>query len=435
MDVDNLEVEIDGYLQRLFPLMRSIAGADNIKTLEILGEIVPINILEIPSGTEVFDWTVPPEWHIRKAYVQDAAGHKHLDLEHNNLHVVNFSIPIDDMMTLDQLKPYLHLHPAIPSAIPYRTSYYERSWGFCLSESELKTLELAPGPFHVVIDSEHRDGVMVYGECLIPGKSTREVLISTYICHPSMANDNLSGMVLTAFLARELLERAAESKLSFRIVFVPETVGAIAYCHVNKTQMQAVEMGLVVTTVGGPGPLSMKQNWNPTHEISLIAENVIRELDPDSMVFPFDIHGSDERQYTSPGFRINTITIGRDLYYRYPEYHSSLDDLDLVCGRNIMGTYIAYMEILRRVNALRFFDRTERHGEPMLSKHDLYSKLGGWQIPNVESNNLDLILWILFLSDGQNSTVAISNLTGFDLDSVEVTCEKLSFLGLLKEKS
>jgi len=429
----NVASEMDGYLQRLFPLMRSIAGTDNLKTLEILSEIVPIDIRKVPSGTRVFDWTVPPEWDVKRAYIEDAAGKKHLDLKENNLHIVNFSVPIDAVLTLEEIQDHLHLHPTIATAIPYRTTYYERTWGFCLNVAELKSLKAAPGPFHVVIESDIRDGDLVYGECLIPGQSSREFLISTYICHPSMANDNLSGMILTAFLARYLSQRSATSDWSYRVVFVPETIGALAYCSINEDQMQRIDMGFVVTTTGGPGPLSMKQSWNASHELSQITESVIKRLDSKSQVVPFDVHGSDERQYSSPAFRINTVTIGRDLYYRYPEYHSSLDNLDFVTGANMELTLDAYTEVINRIEDLRFFQRTDGRGEPMLSRQNLYSKLGGGLLPRAGDITLDQILWVLFLSDGKTSLQAISDKTGFDRILLERTSEQLCALELLRE--
>ncbi len=433
MDQSHVSLEMDQYLQRLFPLMRSISGTDNLKTLEILSEIVPIDIQKVPSGSRIFDWTVPPEWHVKHAYVEDAAGTKHLDLQETNLHIVNFSVPIDAVLTLEELRDHLHLHPTIAAAIPYRTTYYNRTWGFCLSVDELEALEAAPGPFHIVIEAEFKDGNLVYGECLIPGNSSREFLISTYICHPSMANDNLSGMILTAFLARELVQRSATSNWTYRVAFVPETIGALAYCSINEDQMRKIDMGFVIATTGGPGPLSMKQSWNASHELSQIAESVIKQLDPESQIVPFDVRGSDERQYSSPAFRINTVTIGRDLYYRYPEYHSSLDNLDFVNGTNMVRTLDAYTEVISRIEDLRFFQRTDGRGEPMLSRHNLYSELGGGQLPKSGDTTLDVILWVLFLSDGKTSLRSISDKTGFDYRLLERTSEGLSALELLKE--
>jgi len=420
-------------LSELFPLCRSITGADNVQTLRILQEVAPFDIKRVRTGTRAYDWEVPREWIVRDAFIEDGAGHKHLTFSESNLHLVNFSAPVDTYVDWSELESHLHHDAAMPNAIPYRTTYYCEDWGFCLDREELLALQEAPGPFRVCVDTEFRDGEMVFGELLIPGQFQREILISTYICHPSLANDNLSGMVMTAFLAQRLWRQSRTNGWTYRVVFVPETVGALAYCALNEAAMKEIDLGFVVTTVGGPGPLTLKTSWNRSHYLNGLSERVIQSLDPSAQILPFDIHGSDERQYSSPGFRINTVTVGKSLYYEYEQYHSSLDNLSFVSPESIEQSLNAYLRIINKLESLRFFRRTEAHGEPMLSKRNLYSKLGGGQHPLRNEQSLDMMLWILFLSDGVIPTSAIAEELAVSREMVDEVSSYLCSVGLLEE--
>jgi aminopeptidase-like protein/spore coat polysaccharide biosynthesis protein SpsF (cytidylyltransferase family) len=346
--------EFDQYLQRLFPLCRSITGDPNRETLRVLQELIPLVIHEVPSGTAVYDWTIPDEWNIRDAWIADVSGRRMVDFRASNLHVVSYSEPVNAVMDWAELQPRLHRHPELADAIPYRTSYYRRDWGFCVTHAQYAELERQRGPFTVVIDSELKPGALSYGEYLVPGRSTEEILLSCYICHPSMANDSLSGVLLTAFLARHIAG-LKNRHWSYRIVFVPETIGAIAYCAGNEAAMKRIDTGLVITTVGGPGKFGYKQSFDPSHPINAMIEDVLAETGTEFITYPFDIHGSDERQYSSQGFRINAATICRDRYYEYPYYHSSLDDLSFVTAKQIAETLEVYVRLIDKLEARRLF--------------------------------------------------------------------------------
>jgi aminopeptidase-like protein len=414
-------------------MCRSITGASNRETLEILSEIAPICIREIRTGTPVFDWSVPPEWHIKSGHIVGAQGNILVDFADHNLHVASFSEPVRGEFSWTELLPHLYRHPTEAKAIPYRTTYYKRDWGFCVNECQFQAIFDDGGPYFVEIESTFVDGVMVYGDLLLPGTSSREILVSTYFCHPSLANDNLSGLILTAFLARELGANV-ERKWTYRFVFVPETIGAIAYCALNESAIRSIDMGFVITTVGGPGPLAMKASWQQGHTISRISEKVIRQRDPLAILYPFDIHGSDERQYSSPAFRINMVTIGRDLYYRYKQYHSSLDDLTLVTGESIASTLSAYLEVIQEIESLRIFARLEDRGEIMLSKHDLYYSGGGAFRPDAEDLlGVDEVLLLLFHCDGRKPIQDIAALIEVDENRLIELAERLCSAGVLTE--
>ena len=427
-----LVAELDGYLHRLFPLCRSLTGQANRETLAALRELCPLSIYEVPSGTQAYDWVVPDEWNIRDAWIAAPDGRRIVDFKCCNLHVVSYSTPVRTHLAWEQLKPHLHVHEKLPEAIPYRTSYYRRDWGFCLTHAQRAELERLGGPFEVVIDSELKSGSLSYGECLLPGRSSKEVLLSCYICHPSMANDSLSGVLLTAFLARHLAG-LQERHWSYRIVFVPETLGAIAYSAANEAAMKAIDIGLVITTVGGPGKFGYKQSFDPSHPINAMIEEVFHDAGTEFITYPFDIHGSDERQYSSQGFRINAATLCRDRYYEYPYYHSSLDDLSFVTADQIAETLDLYVRLVDKIEARRVYRNRIPHGEVMLSRHDLYPATGGAQRPELGGRSeLDLILWLLFLCDGKLALTDIATKLGILPNIVASIANHLVNKGILE---
>jgi aminopeptidase-like protein len=418
--------EIDQYMRHLFPITRSITGPGNRDTLKILQELIPLTIKEYTSGTPVYDWIIPEEWQVRDAWIKDSDGNKLIDFQKCNIHLVSYSESVHKKLMFSELKDRLHQHPDLPEAIPYRTTYYNRNWGFCGTHQQIEVLSNAKGPLEVFIDSDFNpQGSLTVGELLIPGELEQEILISTYICHPSLANDNLSGAVMTAFLARELLKQT-KPRYSYRIIWVPETIGAISYCAMNEQVMKKITTGFVVTTVGGPDQFGYKQSYNKEHPINTAIEEVFKEAGVDHVTYPFDIHGSDERQYSSQGFRINTASITKGKYYEYPFYHTSLDNLDFVKGEYIEKSLKLHLKILEKLNTLELstfslapsifnlepgtYKNLYHNCEVMLSKHDLYPKTGGAQLPGeMRMSEMDMILWLLWYADGTMQLETIAN--------------------------
>lgn len=423
--------EIQELLKTLFPLTRSLMGPSNRRTLDVLQEITPLSRKSVLSGTRVFDWTVPDEWTVSEAWIANAAGVRLIDIANNYLHLVTNSRPVDGSFSLEELEPHLHSHE-LPGAIPYRTTYYKGDWGFCVTREQLERIRGEQAPFRVVIRSEFRKGAMDYAEHVVVGRSPKTILISTYFCHPNLANDSLSGVILTALLARHI-RSLSSPRYTYRIVFVPETIGALAYLDELGSAVEQVECGLQITTVGGPGGFCVKSSWDARHPINQLVRDALNEKNVEFAVVPFDIHGSDERQYSSPGFRINMATIAKDMYYQYSEYHTSLDNLELVTGAQIQESLDVYLKVIKKLEARRIFSRTNPFGEPMLSRHDLYDSLGGGALPGRISDRRDLILWILFMSDGHLSTVDIARQLEVDESVVCGFSEMLVNRGLLEE--
>ncbi len=424
---------IKAYLERLFPLNRSLTGPGNRETLRILQEIAPIEVKEYPSGQEVFDWTIPDEWQVRDAWIKDASGRKLIDFQRCNVHLMGYSTPFYAReLSFEALDSHLHHRADLPDAIPYRTSYYKRDWGFCLNHHDYQKMKAHGGPFEVMVDSELKPGSMSIGELLIPGRSGKEILISTYFCHPSLANDNLSGTLMTAFLAAELLKRSWEH--SFRMVFIPETIGAVAYLANNEDTMRAVERGFVVTCVAGPGPLYLKQSMNHKDPINGVCHQVLKRGDPGYKYYPFDIHGSDERQYSSQGFRIDVATIGRDKYYEYDAYHTHLDNLDFISADSMLDSLSAYLEAIELLDRNIVLRNTRPNGEVMLSRHNMYPETGGGQL-HAEGehamSDLDRILWLLFHCDGTVGLWEVAERIGADVRDLYETAMRLEKKGLL----
>ncbi len=424
---------IDSYLHRLFPLCRSITGNENRETLRVLSELIPITLHEYPSGTKVYDWTIPDEWRLHRGWIKDATGTLLVDSERTNLHVMGYSVPVRGRFSAADLAPHLFTCPHNSKAIPYRTSYYARNWGFCITEEDYRRhFAVAPldARFEVCIQAEHFPGSLTVGEVLLPGETRHEVLISTYFCHPSLANDNLSGAVLTAFLAQELAKR--KNRYSYRIVFIPETIGAIAYLAHNEDAMRAVEEGFVISCVAGRGPHGYKASFNPSHRINRVVEEAFAARGMTPLRYAFDPHGSDERQYASPAFRINTATICKDKYYEYPEYHTSLDTLEFISPEALETSLELYLDAIERLEAERFYRTTQPHGEVMLSPRGLYPSVGGGLVPEKNAGRqLDCTLWLLFHADGHTSLESISHTTGLPLDDLARMAAILEAKGLL----
>ena len=427
MSKGNYSQVIDEYLRRLFPLQRSLTGHGNRETLTILTELIPLSICEYQSGRAVYDWKIPDEWNIRDAWIADSSGVNLVDYKESNLHVVGYSEPIRKTMTFEELAPRLHYLPELPDAIPYRTSYYNKDWGFCVTTHQYEVLKETKGPFEVVIDSEFLpDGSMSIGELHVKGNRQEEYLVSTYICHPSMANDNLSGIITTALLAKTIIDSGVP-EYSWRFLFVPETIGPLSYLSHNEGIVDNLKGGLVVTCCGGPGRLGYKRSYLGDHVLDRSVKLAFKDLGIDPVQYPFTPFGSDERQYSSPGFRIPIVSICKDKYHEYSEYHTSLDNLDFVTGDQIAQSLDVYIYIQNILDKNRAYRSNCSRGEPNLGKRGLYPKMGGAnkqlgldKLHNRSSySDLDAITWLLFLADGKNDLVAIAEASGVDFNVIE----------------
>jgi aminopeptidase-like protein len=420
-------------MRRLFPLCRSITGKGLRQTLSIIGEIAPLNTLEFPTGTPVFDWTIPREWVIRDAFIADESGQRLVDFQISNVHVVNYSVPVNRHMSLTELEPYLHSLPNLPDAIPYRTSYYEESWGFCLSEKQRALLN-PNSTYHVVIDSELIHGSLSIGEVQLRGVSEKEFLISTYCCHPSLANDNLSGPVVAAFLCANLAKR--KLRHSYRFVFLPETIGAITYCAHYANDVRRMSGGFVITSCGGPGPFGIKESFLGNHLIDRVTRLVMRDAGITPITYKFAPDGSDERQYSSPGFRVAMVTISKDKYYEYDYYHTSLDNLDFVSGEALAASTQLYLDAIYILEENCYVRSLNPNCEAQLGRRGLYPQIGGGLNHSIEDrtnieNEVDVISWILFLADGQNDLLTIAERSGLPFRHVAIVVRKLTKHGLI----
>lgn len=398
-----LNKSINEDLVNLFPLNRSLTGSGNLKTLKYIQKKIPIKILNIKSGTAVYDWKVPYEWTVKNAYLKDSDGNYIIDYKNNNLSIVNYSKSFKGYLTAKQLSRKLYTKKNLINAIPYKTSYYKKDWGFCVSQKNLKKITDYKKKFYVNIDTEFKKSKMDFGEILIKGKSKKEILISTYICHPSMANDNLSGIILTTYLSK-FIKSLKNRYWSYRIIFIPETIGAIAYCKLNEKKIKNILFALIVNNVGGPGQISFKQSFDNNHFVNVLINQVLKENKIRAKKYKFDIHGSDERQFSSQFFKINAASIHKDKYFEYKQYHTSADNLDFVKSKNLFKMLKLYQDLILKIEKQIIFKTQKTKCEPMLSKYSLYPTLGGENVPGKKINFIDTILWLIFLSDG-NMTV------------------------------
>lgn len=390
----------------LFPICRSLTGPGFRETLEVLSRYVPIELNAVPSGTRCFDWTVPDEWSIRDAYLEDANGKRHAEFAENNLHVVGYSEPIDRRVGWDELNDHLHSLPEQPSAIPYVTSYYARTWGFCVSEEQRR--RMPAGEYRVVVDSTLEPGVLNYGELLIPGESDEEILLSTYLCHPSMANNELSGPVLATFLARHILD-LPQRRNSYRILFLPETIGAICYLsrHLD-TMKERTIAGFVVTCVGGPDDFTYLASRSGDSLADRVALHVLNHCGKPYKRWDYTRRASDERQYCAPGVGLPVCSIMRSKYHDYPEYHTSLDDLNFVTPEQMQSSYELYVECLTTLE-LNGVYRTTTLCEPNLGSRGLYPTLGDRTHLDADVNE---IVALLAYADGVHDIIDIADKHG-----------------------
>ena len=409
---------------RLFPICRSITGNGVRETLRILGEYIPLKIVEVPTGTVAFDWTVPKEWNIRDAYVADAKGNKVIDFKQNNLHVVGYSIPIDREISYEELQEHLHSIPEQPDAIPYITSYYKEQWGFCMADSERQ--KLGPDAYHVYIDSTLATGSLTYGELVIPGNTSEEIFISTYICHPSMANNELSGPVVTTAIAKWIT--SAPRKYTYRIIFIPETIGSIVYLSTHADELQKrVIAGFNVTCVGDDRAYSFIPSRYGNTLADKIALRVLNDTHPEFKAYSYLDRGSDERQYCSPGVDLPVVSIMRSKYYTYPEYHTSLDDLKLITPAGLQGSFDLLKECINRLESVERY-RSVFPGEPQLGKRGLYPQVSTKATKSIVANMLNVLTYC----DGTNDVDELSALAGVPVPEIQSIIENLKKNGLVK---
>ncbi len=408
----------------LYPICRSITGDGVRQTLACLRERLPLEIVEVPSGTPVLDWTVPREWNIRDAYIRNAAGRKVVDFQEHNLHVVNYSIPVRASLPLEELKRHLFSLPDHPTWIPYRTSYYEESWGFCLTHRQLESL--ADGEYEVCIDSTLVEGSLAYGELVLPGTLDEEVLVSCHVCHPSLANDNLSGIVVAAALA-ELL-RGTAHRYTYRFLFIPGTIGAITWLARNRDAAVRIRHGLVLTCVGDNGAFHYKKSRRGTAVIDRAAAQVLRHQSNGATILDFSPYGYDERQYCSPGFDLPVGCLMRSVWGTFPEYHTSADNLDFLKAEALAESLKACAGIFDVLENDHTYRNLQPYGEPQLGKRNLYRPTGGTS----PQQQILARLWVLNLSDGQASLLDIAERSGLPFAEVLAAARVLRDAHLLE---
>jgi aminopeptidase-like protein len=409
----------------LYPICRSITGEGVRETLQRLQAVTPLVVHEVPSGTDVFDWTVPREWNVRDAYVRNSLGERVIDFRESNLHVVNYSVPFRGRMSLAQLRTHLFSLPDKPDWIPYRTSYYSERWGFCLSHRQLEALE--NGEYEVCIDSSLAPGSLTYGECYLAGESTDEILISCHVCHPSLANDNLSGNAIAAQLARSLAELALH--YSYRFLFIPGTIGSITWLARNEAIVPRIRHGLVLACLGDTGPFTYKRSRRGNATIDRAAAHVLRQLG-DHSVEDFSPYGYDERQFCSPGFNLPVGRLSRTPHGQFPEYHTSADDLHFIRPSQLAASFAACLAILDVLENDRTYLSQNPKCEPHLGKRGLYHAVGG--LAHSPDNEMAM-LWLMNLADGEHSLLDVAERAGLAFDTVSRAANALRDHGLLKE--
>jgi aminopeptidase-like protein len=399
-----LEAELKKYFDRLWPICRSITGDGLRESLKIISELAPMEITEVPTGTKVLDWTIPEEWNIEDAWIETPSGERICEFKKNNLHVLNYSIPVDKSLSFEELEPHLHSIPSMPDAIPYLTSYYKDNWGFCLDHRSKEKLS-REGTYRAVIKSRKEAGSLSYGEAVLKGESDREILFSTYLCHPSMAINELSGPLVTAFLYKELA-KLPRRKYSYRFLFAPETIGVIAYLEKEgKHLMEKLDAGYVITCVGHEGKFTYKRSKRKNSLADRAAEHVLKHSPFEVESMNFKIGGSDERQYCSPGFNLPVGSVMRTMYKEYPEYHTSLDNEEILSYKGLRETVEMYVEIAQCLELNEKYKNTIAYGEPQLGKRGLYPSTNELE---QDKEHLYKLLHFLAYADGEHDLIEIA---------------------------
>jgi aminopeptidase-like protein len=409
--------EVTSLMQDMYPICRSITGNGVRQTLDLIERWIPLERHEVSSGTKVFDWEVPKEWNIRDAYVADENGNRIIDFQKHNLHIVNYSVPVNQIMSLEELRSHLYSLPDQPDWIPYRTSYYREHWGFCLRHRDLE--QLGSGPYKVVIDSTLTNGSLTYAECVVPGHLSDEVLVYTHTCHPSLANDNLSGIAIAVALARELRKEAP--RLTWRFVFGPGTIGSLTWLARNEHNLKRVHAGLTIGLLGDSAPLTYKRSRRGSTVTDRVAEHVLGKTKTASRIIDFEPYGYDERQFCSPGIDLPVGRLTRSSNGQYPEYHSSADNMDFINQDSLADSMSKLVKIFIVIDRNRHLLNLSPKGEPRLGKRGLYGSVGGMAPGEFEH----ALLWVLSYSDGEHDLLWIANRSGLDFDLIERAAEAL----------
>jgi aminopeptidase-like protein len=424
-----MKKQIEHYFDRLWPINRSLTGDGNRETFKILSEIIDIKVQEIPSGTECFDWTVPPEWNVKEAWIKDSKGNTIVDFTINNLHLLGYSEPFKGKLSFEKIKAHIYTLPEQPTLIPYLTSYYKLRWGFCMSHEQFLSLD-KDETYEICIDSKlDEKGSMTMGEAFIEGSSDKEILFSTYICHPSLASNELSGPLVSAFIYQSLKSQK-NLKYSYRFVFVPETIGSICLLSQKGDYFkEKLSAGFVITCIGDDGNFTYKKSRIGNSLPDRAAEMILKQTEKKYNIIDFFPSGSDERQYCSPGFNLPVGSLMRTMYGVYPEYHTSGDNKNYISFEAMeksVNKYLAILELLERnkkyINKMPFC-------EPQLGKRGLYPNLGSQK---VTEKFVSTMMWILNLSDGLNDLIDISEKTNIPVVELYPVIDKLIEHDILK---
>jgi len=419
--------ECHEFIAELYPICRSITGNGFRETLKRIQKHIPLTIHEVPSGTQVFDWTVPREWNIRDAYVKNSRGERVIDFRKSNLHVVNYSVPFSRKMPLAALKEHLFSSPEHPDLIPYKTSYYKDTWGFCLSHRQLE--QLREDEYEVRIDSTLENGSLSYGEFLVPGSIEDEILVSCHACHPSLCNDNLSGVSLATFLAKSLA--SSSPRYSYRFLFIPGTIGSITWLSRNEKNVKRIKHGLVLSCVGDRGALSYKKSQRGDADVDRAAAHVLNHSGQQYRVTDFSPYGNDERQYCSPGFNLPVGRLARTPDGEFAEYHTSADDLNFVDAASLGDSFSKCLSIFAVLEGNRTFINQNPKCEPQLGRRGLYRMSGGYG----DAHKQELaMLWVLNQSDGSRSLLDIAERSGLTFAMIQQAADTLEQHGLLRER-
>lgn len=420
--------DLHRFIADLYPICRSITGNGVRETLSRIGTRIPLEVVEVPSGASVLDWVVPPEWNIRDAWIRDADGRTIVDFADSNLHVVSYSVPVEARLSKAELMEHLYSLPGQPDLIPYRTSYYQETWGFCLPHRTLEALD--DEEYNVLIDASLEPGSLTYGECRLPGDTDEEVLVYAHVCHPSLCNDNLSGIAVATYLAAALSEKPR--RYTYRFLFAPGTIGSITWLARNAESVNRVRHGLVLAGVGDDGRLSYKRSRRGDAEVDRAVEHVLGHHGDNANLGTFSPYGYDERQFCSPGFDLPVGCLMRTPWGTYPEYHTSADDLDFVRPESLADTLETCLALVDVLEGNRRYRNLTPYGEPQLGRRGLYDHIGGRVGPE---DGLMAVLWVLNLSDGAHDLLDIAERAGLEFGVVRRAADLLEENGLIEDLS